>query len=615
MPFEQVVEALQTARDLSNTPLFQVMFVLQNVPMPNLELIGLNLTPLTVETGTAKFDLTLSLTQTEQGLIGSLVYNTDLFDAATIARMAGHFQTLLEGIVANPLQHLAELPLLTESEQHQLLVEWNNTQAEYPIDKCIHELFEAQVVRTPDAVAVVFEEQQLTYRELNAKANQLAHHLQILGVKPDVLVGICMERSVLMVVGLLGILKAGGAYVPLDPAYPQERLAEVLEDASVPVLLTQQQMRPVIPSLRARLVCLDTDWEVISQSSEENSGLCAKPASLAYVIYTSGSMGKPKGVAIEHCSVLNLASGLHKAIYAHEDSRLRVSLNGSLAFDTSVKQVIQLLYGHTLEIVPSELRFDGDALLSYLQTSKIDVFDCTPSQLRLLITAGLLGGDAAPKYVLVGGEPIDEAMWATLAQAENTNFYNVYGPTECTVDATYCPVLSAGVKPVIGRPIANTQIYILDRHLQPVPIGIPGELHIGGAGLARGYLNRPELTAQKFIPNPFSNQPGARLYKTGDLARYNSNGNIEYIGRLDHQVKIRGFRIELGEIEAVLTQTPAVREAVVIARSDQSGDQRLVAYVVPYQQGTTPSALRHFLKEKLPDYMVPGAFVIIEALP
>jgi amino acid adenylation domain-containing protein/non-ribosomal peptide synthase protein (TIGR01720 family) len=647
VPFELLVEALQPERNLSYTPLFQVMFVLQNAPMRRLELRNLSITPLEISNVTAKFDLTLSMEETEQGLTGELEYNTDLFDTATITRMAGHFQTLLEAIVVNPQQRVSELPLLTKAERHQLLVEWNDTPAEYPFDKCIHQLFESQVERTPDAVAVVFDMQQLTYQELNAQANQLAHHLQALGIEPEVLVGICVERSLEMVVALLGILKAGGAYVPLDPAYPKERLAFMLEDSQVSVLLTQKKLMAELPKQKVHMVCLDTDWGLISQDSKENpvSGVTAE--NLAYVIYTSGSIGKPRGVMIQHHSVLNLSRGLHKAIYAHhQDSRLQVSLNGSLAFDTSVKQVIQLLHGHTLEIVPEALRFDGVALLSYLRHRKMDVFDCTPSQLKLLISAGLLGSDAVPKYVLVGGEPIDESTWQALAQAENTNFYNLYGPTECTVDATVASVRMSFVKPIIGRPIANTHIYILDRHLQPVPIGVPGELHIGGAGLARGYLNRPDLTEEKFIPNPFAplgrdecsalsdrlkdsstqhstlnsqhffNEPGTHLYKTGDLARYIPDGNIEFLGRIDNQVKIRGFRIELGEIETVLAQHSNVRQVVVIARQDQPGHKRLVAYVVSNQE-QIPAAdeLRRFLKEKLPDYMMPAAFVMLEALP
>ena len=553
-----------------------------------------------------------------QQLLLKIEYDYQRFEQATIIRMLGHLQTLLESMVANPEQCLADLPILTQAERHQLLVKWNDTRTEYPYNKCIHQLFEAQVERTPDAVAVVFEDQQLTYRELNSRANQLAHHLQTLGVRTEVLVGICVERSLEMIVGLLAVLKAGGAYVPIDPAYPKECLVHLLSDSQVLVLLTQENLLPKLPDRRARVICLDTDWGVISAHSQENPVSGVQPENLAYAIYTSGSTGLPKGVTIQHGSVLNLLAGLNRAIYSdYQDSQLRVSVNGSIAFDTSVKQIIQLLQGHTLDIVPGAIRFDGDALLSYLGHHQVDVFDCTPSQLGLLISAGLLTqSESVPQCVLVGGEPINPSTWRVLAKAEYTHFYNVYGPTECTVDTTVCHLQMAGDLPVIGRPIANTQIYILDRHLQPVPIGVPGELHIGGAGLARGYLNRSELTAEKFILNPFSDEPGNRLYKTGDLVCYLPDGNIEYLGRIDNQVKIRGFRIELGEIEAVLAQDPAVRETVVIAREDHLGDKRLVAYVIPHSDRVpAASELRSFLKEKLPDYMVPSAFVTLDAIP
>ena len=625
LPFEKLIEELQPERDLSRSRLFQVMFVLENTPQFTCKLPNLTLSTLEVDKSTAKFDLTLRLTENTAGIKAIWEYNTDLFNSGTITRMTGHFQTLLAGIVANPSQSIAQLPLLTEAELHQLLVEWNNTKTDYPQDKCIHQLFEEQVARTPDAVAVVFENQSLTYRELNNSANQLAHYLQKLGVKPEVLVGICLERSLEMIVGILGILKAGGAYVPLDPNYPKERLAHLLSDSQILVLLTQEHLVSKLPENQAQVVKLNNDWGIISKESDENPVSGVQPENLTYIIYTSGSTGLPKGVMIEHRSVLNLLTGLDQNIYTqYFNSPLRVSVNGSLSFDTSVKQLIQILKGHTLEIVPEELRFDGDRLLSYLGEHQVDVFDCTPSQLELLIRAGLLTkSKSVPKAILVGGEPINETTWQILAQAKYIHFYDVYGPTECTVDATVCDLRWFNLKPVIGRPITNTEIYILDQYLQPVPIGIPGELHIGGDGLARGYLNRPELTAEKFIPNPFKKSKvksqklkSDRLYKTGDLARYLPDGNIEFIGRIDNQVKIRGFRIELGEIESALNQYPDVRETVVIAREDVPGDKRLVAYVVSLQQpAPTTDKLRRFLKDKFPEYMVPSAFVVLEALP
>ncbi|MDJ0897246.1 MAG: amino acid adenylation domain-containing protein [Xenococcus sp. MO_188.B8] len=616
LPFEQVVEALQPERSLSHSPLFQVMFVLQNAPMGKLELPGVTWTQLARESTIAKFDLTLSMTETDQGLVGSWEYNTDLFDGSTIKRMAGHFQNLLSVIVENPQLSVAEIPLLSEAERHQLLVEWNDTATEYPTDKCIHQLFEEQVEKTPDAVAVVFENQHLTYEQLNRRANQLAHYLQSLGVGPEVLVGICLERSLEMVVGLLGILKAGGAYVPLDPNYPAERLGYMLADSAVEVLLTQRSLLEFLLEKQARVVCLDSDWGAIEQQSQKNLDVGVGSDNLAYVIYTSGSTGKSKGVTIEHHSVLNLREGLNKAIYAElKDSPLRISLNGSFSFDTFVKQFIQLLNGFTLDIIPTIVRFDGDALLSYLKDHKIDVFDCTLSQLEILISAGLLLGDDVPKYILIGGEAITPDRWQALTQVESINFYNVYGPTECTVDSTLCKLRISDNKPVIGRPISNTQIYILDKHLEALPIGVTGELYIGGDGLARGYLNRPELTGEKFIPNPFSNSQSERLYKTGDLARYGRDGNIEFLGRIDHQVKIRGFRIELGEIESLLNTYPQIQQAVVIAREDLPGNKRLVAYVVSEDESLSTPQLREFLKQKLPEYMVPSAFVTLDALP
>ena len=544
-------------------------------------------------------------------------YNTSAFDGDSIARMQDQFTIFLRGIVTDPGRCVAEIPLLSDPERHKILVDWNDTQADYSKDKCIHQLFEAQVEQTPDAIALVFEDEQLTYKELNQRANQLAHYLGNLGVGPEVLVGICVERSPLMVVGLLGIIKAGGAYIPLDPAYPKDRLSHMLLDSQVSVVLTSEKLVAQLPEHTARVVRLDTDRGLIEQMSQENPLTNVQATNLAYIIYTSGSTGKPKGITIEHRSVLNLATGLHQAIYAHyQGSQLRVSVNGSLSFDTSVKQIIQLLYGQTLEIVPEATRLDGNALLSFLQKHKIDVFDCTPSQLGVLIAAGLLASKSAPKAVLVGGEKIDESTWLALQQAENINFYNVYGPTECTVDATVCSVKMAGSKPIIGRPITNTQIYILDRHLQPVGVGVAGELYIGGHGLARSYLNRPDLTDEKFIPNPFNNEPSSRLYKTGDKARYLPDGNIEFLGRIDNQVKIRGFRIELGEVEAAIAQYPGVRETAVVAREDVSGHKYLVAYIVPNREEAIASSdLRGFLKEKLPDYMIPGAFVMLDVLP
>ncbi|KAB8320088.1 non-ribosomal peptide synthetase [Tolypothrix campylonemoides VB511288] len=577
-PFEQLVEELQPERNPSYSPLFQVGFTLENTPTKTLELPGLTLTPLEIENTTAKYDLTLFVEETEMGLTGSWEYNSNLFDLATITRMARHFQTLLEGIVANPQQKVAELPLLTASEQNQLLVEWNNTQIEYVYDKCIHQLFEAQVELTPDAIAVVFQEQQLTYRELNNRANQLAHYLQTLGVKPEVLVGICVERSPEMIIGLLGILKAGGAYVPLDSAYPQERLAFMLSDSQVKVLLTTEKLAAKLPEYEAHIVYLDSNWKIISQETEENPVSGVKPENLAYAIYTSGSTGKPKGVLIAHQGLCNLAQAQIRTLDVQLNSR--VLQFASFSFDASVSEIfVALCAGASLVLGTPEELLPGTALIKLLHDQAITHVTLPPSALAVLPTEKL----PALQNIIVAGEacsPDLAAQWSS-----ERRFFNAYGPSESTVCATIAEYINKDSSQLpIGRPIANTQVYILDQHLQPVPIGVAGELHIGGVGLALGYLNRPEATQEKFIPNPFSKLPGSRLYKTGDRARYLPDGNIEFLGRIDHQVKIRGYRIELGEIETALSQLPEVQEAVVIAQEDQPNNKRLVAYVVPQQE-------------------------------
>ncbi len=622
LPFEKLVEELHPERSLSYTPLFQVMFVLQN-PAVNLVLPDLTITPFVVEDVNAKFDLTLSVTETEAGLRAEFIYNTDLFDADRIDRLTGHFQTLLSGIVTTPQERVAQLPLLTGVELEQLLYEWNDTETEYPQDKCIHELFVAQVERTPDAIAVVFETQRLTYRELNDRANQLAQYLQTLGVKPEVMVGICVERSVEMIVGLLGILKAGGAYVPLDPAYPQDRIGYMLEDSQVSVLLTQQRLKADLPA-HPQVICLDTDWSKIANqpATELNSGVQAD--NLAYVIYTSGSTGKPKGVLVQHQGLCNLALAQIQVFDVHADSR--VLQFASFSFDASISEVVMTLcVGASLHLAQRDDLMPGGGLLNLLQTQGITHVTLSPSALAAMPKVEI----PSLRTIIVAGEacPPDLAnQWSS-----GRRFINGYGPTEATVCATTAICTDSNSPLPIGRPIANTQVYILDRNLQPVPIGIPGELHIGGAGLARGYLNRADLTAAKFILNPFGQAYSGLLYKTGDLTRYRSDGNIDFLGRIDQQVKIRGFRIELEEIEALLSQHPRVREVAVIAKEDKSGKQ-LVAYLVlvpdlthpvatrhPSEEGTLTSGaaqeLRGVLKEKLPDFMIPAAFVMLDAMP
>jgi amino acid adenylation domain-containing protein/non-ribosomal peptide synthase protein (TIGR01720 family) len=617
VPFEMLVDELSVARDMSRTPLFQVMFTVQDAPMESLRIPGLTLSPLATDSGAAKFDLILTVVKKRTALRASLEYNTDLFDAATIERMAGHFRALVEGIVATPDAPIAALPLLTADERAQLLYAWNATEAEYAHTQTIPALFARQAARTPDAVAVVYQGESLTYGELNRRANQLAHHLQTLGVGPEVLVGLCVERSVDMLVGLMGILKAGGAYVPLDPSYPPERLAYMLTDASVPVLLTQGRLLAQLPTFAGETVCLDRDWAAIARQPEQEPDSLVGPENLAYVIYTSGSTGKPKGTMVSHRSALNLAAALREQIYTHLPRRpLRVSLNAPLSFDASAQEWLMLLYGDALHVIPQDMRLDGDALVRYVREQQLDVLDCVPSQLKLLLGAGLLAeGEWVPGAVLPGGEAIDPATWAVLRQAPSTEFYNMYGPTECTVDSTIGWVRACGERPSIGKPVSNARLYVLDGQGEPVPVGVPGELYIGGAGVSRGYLQRPELTAERFVPDPFSGEPGARLYRTGDRVRYLPDGNVEFLGRLDDQVKLRGYRIELGEIEAVLREQAGIRDAVVLVREDQPGHQRLVAYVVPEGQPPSIAELRAQLGHTLPEYMVPSTYVFLEAFP
>lgn len=631
LPFEKLVEELRPKRDLSYNPFFQVTFAIQHGPRFQLDLPGLTAMDVDVDPGTARFDLNLVMREEESGLQGYIDYNTDLFDASTIERMTEHFQGLLAGIVADPNEPIDNLPLLTEREWHQLLVEWNDTDRDYPREKCIHRLYEAQVERTPDAVAVVFENRQLTYRELNRRANQLAHYLRKLGVGPEVSVAICMERSFEMVIGLLAILKAGGVYVPLDPDYPKERLAFMLEDTKVPVLLTQQRLVPELVEAkgtkngdprssilnhRFQVVSLDTDWEVIARKSEENPISGATADNLAYIMYTSGSTGKPKGVRVPHRSVVRLVKGTGYASLTSQEVFLQFA---PVSFDASTFEIWGcLLNGARLVVFPPHTPSLGE-LGQILQRYQVTTLWLTAGLFHEMVEHNLEGLRHV-QQLLTGGDVLSPPhVRKALQELPGCRLINGYGPTEGTTFTCCHPMGAPGevAGPIpIGRAIANTQAYILDHHLNPAPIGVYGELYIGGDGLARDYFNHPELTAQSFIPHAFSDKPGARLYKTGDLARYLPDGNIEFIGRLDQQVKIRGFRIELGEIQAVLGQHPAVQESVVIASEDVHGDKRLVGYIVPRkEQSPTVTELRGFLKSKLPEHMVPSVFVFLDVLP
>jgi amino acid adenylation domain-containing protein len=626
LPFERLVEELHIERDLSRNPLFQVMFVLQNAPLHAVELPGLSLNPVIADGGTTHFDLTLHIVDTEQGLVGTAAYNTDLFDADTITRLLAHFQTLLEAIVKDPDRHLSELSLLTDTQRQQVLLRSSDIHCGYNPDLSIHQLFEAQVERTPDAIALVFGDQQLTYRELNCRTNRLAHSLRKSGVGPEVPVGVCLERSLEVVISLLGVLKAGGVYLPLDPAYPKQRIGFMLEDSKAPVLLTQKGLIQELPEHRARVICLDSDGEAIARESAENPPSTARSENLAYIIYTSGSTGQPKGVLVSHGSIAEHCRDAER--YYELQPTDRVLQFASMSFDLSLEQILPtLIVGARLVVVGREVWRPAE-FHSKAAEFGLTVVDLPTAYWQELVQEWATGSqpvlNTQYRLFLVGGDTMLPEILNLWQQTplRLVRLINAYGPTEATITATAFETAREGGETSrlhrvpIGRPLANREIYILDRNCSPVPIGVPGELHIGGRSLARGYLNRPSLTAEKFIPDPFSNIAGARMYKTGDLARHLPDGNIEYIGRTDHQVKIRGFRIELGEIEAVLAQHPSVCQAVVSTHQDIPGEKRLVAYVVgDREHAPTAGDLRTFLKGKVPEYMVPSVFILLDSLP
>ena len=618
LPFEKLVEELRPARLLNRNPLFQVMFQLLNFSETGMALQDLDISQLPSSSQRVRFDLEMHVWQREKTLSGAVVYSTDLFDHATIERMTGHFVTLLEGIVADPDQRLSEFPLLTSSERHQLLVEWNDTAVDYPSDKCVHQLFEEQVERTPDAVAVVFEDQELTYRELNERANQLAHHLMARGVGPETLVGLCLERSAELVVGILGILKAGGAYVPLDADYPTQRLEFMLGDAAVEFVVTQRTLRDRLPAHPCRFVCLDSEAAQLSEESKSNPHINVYADNPAYVMYTSGSTGIPKGVEIQHTSIARLVFGNDYATFGPDRVFLQLA---TPSFDASTFEMWgALLHGAKLVMAPCGLP-DFRQLENLFQRYRVTTLWLTATFFNQVVEhyPQALNG---VEEILTGGEALSvrHIRKARAALGSGVQFVNGYGPTESTTFAT-CFQIPSDVAPElesipIGRPIANTQVYVLNAPRKPVPIGVPGELYIGGAGLARGYLNRPELTAEKFVPNPFSDDPSSRLYRTGDRCRWRADGNLEFLGRIDDQVKLRGFRIELGEIESVLNEHPDIAHSVVILREDRPGDKRLVAYCVAAANvELNHTDLRSHLRNRLPDYMLPAAFVELNALP
>ena len=608
IPFEKLVEELQPERDTSRTPLFQVMFQLQNAPREQLELPGVTLDRFPYGHTIAKFDLSLSMSETGSGLKASWEYATDLFEATTIQKMVKHFQVLLEGIVANPDQRISELPLLTEEERHQQLVEWNDTEADYPRDQCVHQLFEAQVEKTPNAVALVYEDQHVSYRELNRRANQLAHYLRKLGVGPEVLVGLCLERSPEMIIALLGILKAGGAYVPLDPEYPQERLHFMLEDAAALVLITHSTLIGNLLEHDARIIRIDEDWPTIVQESDQLPLTTVMTENLAYVIYTSGSTGRPKGVAIEHNSLINLVAW-HQREYG-VTSADRATQVAAFTFDASVWELWPHLTAGTSIIIPNEeTRLRPSRIFQWMVAERITL-SFLPTPLAEIAIQAPWPENIALRFLLTGGDKLRHRP----PQQILFEVINHYGPTENTVVTTSCPVtaeIDGERSPLIGHPLPNMQVFIVDHQLHPVPVGVGGQIQIAGDGLARGYIYRPDLTAGHFIPNPFSGQEGKRLYQTGDLARFLAEGNIEFLGRMDYQVKILGNRIELGEIETVLAEHPDVSEVVVLAQESNDGGQQLVAHLTTHRS-TSTLAIKRFLRDRLPRNMVPAYFVFDE---
>lgn len=633
-PFEKLVQELQPERDQSRNPLFQVMFGLQNATGGILPVEGLRIEPIEFETGRSLFDLSLFLRERNGKFIGQFEYSTDLFERDTIERMAGYYRRLLEGVVADPDQPIATLPILSEAERHKILIEWNDTAADYPKDKCIHELFEAQVERTPDAVAVEFENQQITYRELNRRANQLAHYLSSLNIEPEKRVGICTDRSIELVLGLLGILKAGGAYVPFDPAYPKARLEFMLQDSRCSVLLTQEKWLGDLAFTdshsQLKIIALDRDADAIRKEDRENPRGYLNSNNLAYVIYTSGSTGTPKGVAVEHRNTVALLNWAKEVFTASELAGVLAST--SICFDLSVFELFApLSWGGRVVLVDNALN-----LYETPEANRVTLINTVPAVMTALLRVCCLPDSV--RVVNLAGEPLRAELVEELYKTANVEkVYDLYGPSETTTYSTF-KLRTTDSPATIGRPISNTQVYILDSSLQPVPIGMRGEIFIGGSGVARGYLGRTELTEEKFIKNPFSDDLNSRLYRTGDLARYLPDGQIQFHGRADNQVKIRGYRVELGQIESVLSQHPGVKESVVVVREDikefvlelpesnlerrsrrvESSDfeKRLVAYIVARQQlAPTTSELRSFLAQQLPGYMIPAAFVRLDYVP
>ncbi len=615
VPFEKIVEELHLERDMSRNPLFQVLFGMQNTPMVNLELSKLNISTLEIDPGYSRFDLAVDIRNVGEVLAADFEYNTDLFNEETIVRMAGHYKQLLVGILNNPNLELDRYNVLTEEEKNTIILDWNNTKEDIGDFSSWTELFEKQAVETPNAIAVVCGKQQMSYTQLNESSNRLAHYLKSYGIGPESIVGIYLDRSIDMLIGLLSIHKAGAAYLPMDPIFPKDRLAYMIEDANVSIILSEEKLIDTLPNHNARVICLDSEQNIISRYSAESIAQNKASNNLAYVIYTSGSTGKPKGVQIEQHALINLLLSFAKKTEMKEtDALLAVT---TLSFDIAgLELYMPLIRGAKLVIAQRDDVMDGSSLIRILNEQNITMMQATPATWRLLIESGWTG--CSSLKVLCGGEALPKDLANQLIDRCHT-LLNVYGPTETTIWSTLDSVEANEKMISIGKPIANTQVYVVDKAMNPVPIGVPGELLIGGDGLARGYMNLPELTKEKFIPDIFSNKPNAFLYNTGDIVKFTSNGKLEYVGRKDNQVKIRGFRIELGEIEALINLEQAVKECVVVAKELIPGEQALVAYIIPSSEtmctDTDIEYIRKSLKEKLPDYMVPTAFMVMDSYP